>query len=89
MNDRFTLWVWGTKNSGEVLFHGNPNPECLKFHLGNVSNLIHGDRMLYGYTKWELVKFFKPSGWNKVNAKYPELKVYPKKITISMKDFKR
>lgn len=87
VNDRFTIWVWATK-SGEVLFFGNPNLNMPIYHLGGISDLIHHYVLVFEYTKRGLELFKKPVGWNKVQAKYPELKVYPKKITITMSDFK-
>ena len=87
--NRMTIWVWATK-SGYFLFHGNPNPDMPKYHLGDISDLIHFFKpLVFEYSKRDLELFKKPVGWNKDHAKYPEFKVYPKKITISMTDFRR
>ena len=83
-----TIWVWATK-SGEVLFHGNPNPNMPKYHLGDISDLINLCPLVFEYSRRGLELYRKPVGWNKAQDKYPEFKVYPKKITISMTDFKK
>lgn len=83
-----TIWVWATK-SGELLFYGNPNPNMPKYHLGDISDLINLCPLVFEYSRRGLELFKKPVGWNKAQAKYPEFKVYPKKITISITDFKK
>ena len=80
------IWVWVCEKNGDVLFHGNLNPGCPPYHMGDISNLLMGENIVWGYAKWELENEFCKKAWRQ---KFPTIKIKPKKIVIGFEPYKK
>lgn len=79
------IWVL-MEDNGCVLFHGNPNPNCPPYHGGEISSLLYGERLVWGYKKWEVEKQFDKKAWKK---RFPLCKIKAKRITIGYEPYKK
>ena len=87
MNKRI-IWVLMEESTGLVLFHGNPNPECPPYHVGDISNLLYGKLIVWGHTKYEVERQFNSNEWRWSFPKYP-YKIKAKKIVIGCEPYKK
>ena len=55
MVEREYVWVYGLKDGQSVLFAGNPNPGIAPYHIGPLTNVLEGAKLILGYTRYDLV----------------------------------
>lgn len=80
------IWVLMCEKDGCVLFHGNLNPDCPPYHLGDISDLLMGNQLVWGHSKWEVEKQFDKKKWRR---KFPIFKIKAKKIVIGYEPYEK
>lgn len=81
MAERVYVWVYGRKSRESVLFAGNPNLDIDPYHIGPLTEVLEGGRLIHGYTRYDLVS--RCGHCAKVwNAQWPEFKVGPRRVYL-------
>ena len=87
MKDKISIWVWFCDAPhGGYLFHGNPNPLQPPYHLGDIENMIYGERIVFQQTRRVLEMDTDIIWWNDM---YPQFKVKPRNIMVYTKPIYR
>lgn len=83
--NKMSVWVWySDAPHGGYLFHGNPNLGMPPFHLGNLENLICGERLVWEHTRRTLEMDMRIVEWNH-HPRTMKWHVCPKLITIELR----
>ena len=89
MKDKMAIWVWFCDAPhGGYLFHGNPHPlqNLPPYHLGDIENMIYGERIVCQQTRRVLEMDADIIWWNN---RFPQFKVKPKNIMVYTKTIYR
>ena len=86
-NEKMSIWVWySDAPHGGYLFEGNPNRDMPPFHIGEILNLLCGEKIVWEHTRKVLEMNMDIAWWNE---RFPFMRVKPKSIMVEMRPYYR
>ena len=85
MKDKMSIWVLHSNAPhGGYLFHGNPNQDIPPYHLGDIENILYGEKLVWAYTRKVLEMDTGILWWNE---RFPKHRVKPKSVMVEIRPY--
>lgn len=81
MVEHVCVWVYSVKSGESVLFACNPNLGIAPYHIGPLTEVLEGSRLLLGYTRYDLVYKYGHCA-KEWNSQWPKCKVSPRRVYL-------
>ena len=85
MKDKMSIWVLVSEAAhGGCLFYGNPNHGCPPYHLGDIENILFGERLVWEHTRKAVEMDAGILWWNE---RFPNQRVKAKSVMVEIRPF--